>query len=88
MNGRYSIKVVLPALVPELSYGDLAIQEGGTASLRFAQLSAGNFNGDVDQLRRELLAYCHMDTLAMVELLGVLERTVHPDRSRPFSERI
>lgn len=81
MNGRNSIKVVLPALVKDLSYGDLAIQEGGTASLRFAQLSAGTFSGDVDQLRRELLAYCHLDTLAMVELLGVLERTVHPDRA-------
>jgi len=30
--GRSSIKNVLPALVPELSYKDLEVQEGGTAS--------------------------------------------------------
>ena len=72
MNGSNSIKSVLPALVPELGYDDLAIQEGGTASLRFGQLSAGHFGGDVAQLRADLLAYCRMDTLAMVKVLGVL----------------
>lgn len=72
MNGSNSIKSVLPALVPELGYDGLAIQEGGTASLRFGQLSAGNFGGDVAQLRADLLAYCKMDTLAMVKVLGVL----------------
>jgi len=29
MKGSYSIKYVLPALVPELSYNDLEIKEGG-----------------------------------------------------------
>ena len=73
MNGRTSIKVVLPALVPHLRYDDLAVQEGGTASLLFAQLLAGRYTGDVEQLRTDLLAYCALDTLAMVEVLGVLE---------------
>jgi hypothetical protein len=31
MKGSYSIKFVLPALVPELSYDELEIKEGGTA---------------------------------------------------------
>ena len=35
MRGSYSIKYVLPALVPELSYNDLDIKEGGTASNTF-----------------------------------------------------
>lgn len=74
MNGRTSIKVVLPALVPELSYGTLAVQEGGTASRQFLQLVEGRHVGDPAQLRRDLLAYCGMDTLAMVKLLGVLDR--------------
>jgi len=74
MNGRTSIKVVLPALVPELGYADLAVQEGGTASLLYTQLVAGKYTGDVAQLRKDLLAYCNLDTLAMVEILGVLER--------------
>ncbi|MBK9273038.1 MAG: DUF2779 domain-containing protein [Flavobacteriales bacterium] len=74
MNGRTSIKVVLPALVPELSYGDLAVQEGDSASRLFLQLVTGRYAGDALQLRRDLLAYCALDTLAMVKVLGVLER--------------
>jgi len=74
MNGRASIKVVLPALVPHLHCDDLSVKEGGTASLLFAQLVAGSYQGDVAQLREDLLAYCNLDTLAMVEVLGVLER--------------
>ena len=74
MNGRTSIKVVLPALVPELGYADLAVQEGGTASLLYTQLVAGNYTGDVAQLRKDLLAYCGRDTYAMVKVLEELER--------------
>ena len=45
MQGSYSIKKVLPALVPELSYKDLNIQEGGTASNTFSQMVQGTFEG-------------------------------------------
>ena len=76
MNGSNSIKAVLPALVPELDYHDLPIQEGVTASLRYGQLAAGTFEGDVAQLRADLLAYCKLDTLAMVRVLEVLEGVV------------
>lgn len=72
MNGRTSIKVVLPTLVPTLNYKDLGVQEGGTASLLYGQLCSGQFAGDVSQLRTDLLAYCRMDTLAMVRILEVL----------------
>lgn len=73
MDGRTSIKVVLPSLVPELDYKTLAVQEGMAASHLFLQLLHGSYPGDVPQLRRDLLAYCGMDTLAMVKVLGVLE---------------
>ena len=76
MNGKYGIKTVLPALVPTLSYKPLNVQEGGTASLRFTQLASGTYTGNVPQLRTDLLAYCKMDTLAMVEVLGVLQQVV------------
>lgn len=79
MNGSNSIKAVLPALVPELDYHDLTIQEGVTASLRYGQLAAGTFEGDVAQLRADLLAYCRLDTLAMVRVLEVLERVGSPE---------
>ena len=74
MQGSYSIKKVLPALVPELSYKMLNIQEGGTASNTFSQMVQGNFEGDAVQTRTDLLAYCKMDTYAMVKILEVLKR--------------
>jgi hypothetical protein len=52
------------------------VQEGDTASRLFQQLLQGRYAGDPSQLRTDLLAYCGLDTLAMVKLLGVLEREV------------
>lgn len=72
MRGSYSIKKVLPALVPELSYNDLEIKEGGTASTVFAQMAAGTYRGDIEQTRTNLLEYCKMDTLAMVRIVEKL----------------
>ena len=72
MNGSYSIKKVLPALVPELDYSSLNVKEGETVSLLYGQLCSGLFTGDVEQLRADLLAYCAMDTMAMVRVHEVL----------------
>lgn len=74
MQGSYSIKKVLPALVPELSYKTLNIQEGGTASNTFAEMVRGVYTGDAEQARKDLLAYCELDTLAMVKILEVLKQ--------------
>lgn len=76
MKGRHSIKSVLPALVPELSYSDLEIQEGGTASLTFLQMVNGSFEGDVAKTREALERYCELDTLAMVRILEKLRELV------------
>ncbi|MBP6334454.1 MAG: DUF2779 domain-containing protein [Bacteroidia bacterium] len=73
MNGSYSIKAVLPALVPELSYEDLEIGDGGTASHAFEQMIFDP-QAEVNLIRENLLEYCKMDTLAMVRLLEVLEK--------------
>ena len=59
----------MPALVPELSYDNLDIKGGGVASSTFSQMIQGTFKGDVEETRKHLLAYCKMDTLAMVEIL-------------------
>lgn len=72
MRGSYSIKKVLPALVPELSYSDLEISEGGTASNTFAEMVSGAFEGDIDKTRKDLLEYCKLDTYAMLEIVRVL----------------
>jgi hypothetical protein len=69
MKGSYSIKKELPVLVPKLSYKDQEIQEGGMASLRFTQMVLGTFKGDVEQIKKALLEYCQLDTLAMVKIL-------------------
>ncbi len=74
MNGRYSIKQVLPALVPELSYNDLTVGDGLLASILFAQVINGSYSGDLTSWRKDMLAYCRLDTLAMVKLFQVLEK--------------
>ncbi|MBA3663621.1 MAG: DUF2779 domain-containing protein [Bacteroidetes bacterium] len=71
MKGSYSIKKVLPILVPELSYKGLHINEGGTASITFEQLTKMN-PMEANYKREQLLEYCKMDTIAMVCILKVL----------------
>jgi len=66
-GGSSSIKNVLPVMVPELSYKDLTIQEGGTASYTFGQLSEMPADS-IAQTRSDLLEYCKLDTLAMVKI--------------------
>jgi hypothetical protein len=73
MRGSYSIKAVLPALVPELSYNELDIKEGGTASNAFLSMVNGSFEGDVIKTRNQLLEYCKLDTYAMVKILDKLK---------------
>ncbi len=72
MKGSYSIKKVLPALVPELSYADLNINQGGNASMAFESLYNETDESIIKQTRTDLLEYCKLDTLAMVEILNVL----------------
>ena len=72
MRRSHSIKYVLPALVPELSYNDLPIKEGGTESNTFLSMVNETFEGDVEETRRQLLEYCKLDTYAMVKILEKL----------------
>lgn len=75
-HGSFSLKKVLPALVPSLSYDDLEVKEGGSAMALLAQLLVDpeRIGGDeaVQALRRQLLAYCERDTEAMVRLAEAL----------------
>ena len=70
-NGSFSIKSVLPALFPndpELDYKALNIQHGGMAMDTFANLHKLKEQDKRDGIRRDLLAYCRLDTLAMVKI--------------------
>ena len=68
MQGSYSIKKVLPALIPELRHSDLAISDGASASRAFVNLRNLEDINEVESIRANLLAYCKLDTLAMVEI--------------------
>ncbi|MCF8236472.1 MAG: hypothetical protein K9G67_16310 [Bacteroidales bacterium] len=74
MQGSYSIKKVLPALVPELSYDSLEISEGGSASRGFENLMQMPDGPEKELLRNNLLEYCKMDTWAMVKILESLRK--------------
>jgi len=75
MGGSYSIKVVLPALCggdPELDYHSLdLIHNGGEAMNAFADLHVKPPE-ERARIRAALLAYCKLDTLAMVKVLEKL----------------
>ena len=77
-RGSFSLKRVLPVLVPGLGYDDLAIADGQTAAVRYAGALA---HPDPEERRRtfgELRAYCARDTLAMVRLREAFAR-LEPD---------
>ena len=68
-HGSTSIKKVLPVLCPQFSYSDLEVQDGTMALDTWGRMVTGpNFNEDVEQTRKNLLEYCKLDTLAMVEI--------------------
>lgn len=73
--GRYTIKLVLPAMCPndpELDYHNLEqIQNGTDASTTFAKLHTKSPE-EIERTRQNLLKYCGLDTLAMVKILEKL----------------
>lgn len=74
LGGRSSLKAVLPQLVPGASYYGMAIADGGAAHLAFAHLRRDNDPGRIAQTRADLLAYCALDTFALVQVLDALRR--------------
>ena len=73
--GSYSIKSVLPALVPEMTYDGMQVANGQAAGVAWERLVRGGLDSDErDRIRTALLAYCGQDTLALVRLLEVLKR--------------
>ena len=69
-HGRYSIKKVLPALIPGMTYKGLAIVNGGDAQLAYYNMLSGKLPAaDMEKIREDLKIYCGQDTLAMVKIL-------------------
>jgi hypothetical protein len=69
-KGSYSIKPILPLLVPELSYENLVgVANGGDAMEAWHAMNAAGDPAEVARIRSELLEYCKMDTLAMLRII-------------------
>jgi hypothetical protein len=98
-RGSYSIKNVLPVLVPELSYKGMPIADGSTAMTKWVQMVYGggitvkdysesqeDFSTeaidipkesvDKEEVKRDLLEYCKLDTWAMVKILEKVEAVI------------
>jgi len=71
-GGSFSLKRVLPALVPGLGYDDLVIGDGALASVALERLLwGGDAVGHAEsiRLRADLMGYCARDTLGLARLL-------------------
>ncbi len=80
-NGSFSMKSVLPALVPSLDYEDLDIREGGVAALHYYRMVFVETDWvEKERIRQALLAYCARDTMGMLEIRRTLAAKVAVDR--------
>jgi len=83
-KGSYSIKYVLPALIPELKYDTLNISDGGTAAESWLRMRASTDREEQEQIKRDLLEYCHLDTLAMVKILDKMHEIAKNSSTADF----
>ncbi len=69
-HGTWSIKAVLPAVLPELSYESLdGVKDGRMAMDAFCEaINTSTSPERKAEIQTQLLAYCHRDTFAMVKL--------------------
>ena len=72
MKGSYSIKYVLPALVPDLTYEGMPVADGGMAMIAYESLLYETDPQKIESIRNNLLAYCKLDTYGMVRILEEL----------------
>src|SRR6266700_6476107 len=69
-GGAFSLKAVLPALVPEMTSEGMEVPNGQAAGLAWEAIIGGNCShADRQAKRKALLDYCGQDTLALVKLL-------------------
>jgi hypothetical protein len=78
-HGRSSIKVVLPVLVPSLSYDHLDVQDGTAAQRAFEKMISLPDGDRRSDIRDQLLEYCKLDTRAMQEIHRTLWEDYGPE---------
>ena len=77
MGGKFSIKIVLPALFPddpELNYHNLEDVHNGTEAMTLFPRIKDMPPEEQQKARHNLLKYCELDTYAMVKVWEELER--------------
>ncbi len=81
--GSASIKKVLPVLAPELSYGDMDIQEGASAQRLWMQAVYEDVHSEAEvfKIMENLRKYCQLDTYAMVRIFEFLQEFHSPKSS-------
>ncbi|MBP1742966.1 MAG: uncharacterized protein H6Q48_5259, partial [Deltaproteobacteria bacterium] len=68
-HGSFSLKSVVPALLPDMDYENLAIQEGQQAGLEYLRMiDPSTPTEERERIKTALLAYCGQDTLTMVKI--------------------
>jgi hypothetical protein len=73
-RGSWSIKSVVAALMPDMSYSELVVGDGNAAQLAWLEAVAPGTPAERRRdLDRALRVYCERDTLAMVMLLRRLQ---------------
>jgi len=73
--GSFSIKQVLPVLVPGLSYDGMDVADGMQAVRAYYRLTSGELSATAHAaLAQSLREYCKLDTLAMVRVYAALKR--------------
>jgi len=75
-KGSYSIKKVLPVLIPDLTYEGLDIGDGATAMASWHDMVYGKglSHEEKQSIKKGLLKYCELDTLAMVRIWEKLNK--------------
>ena len=71
-RGSFSLKFVVPAVAPHLSYDDLEVADGQMASVWYDRALSSADSGQQRRIFDNLRAYCARDTLATVELRKAL----------------
>jgi hypothetical protein len=76
-HGSFSLKSVLPAIIPEMSYNSLAVQEGQEAGIQYMRMfDPSTPIEEKEKIKEGLLEYCGHDTLAMVRIREALLKLV------------
>ena len=73
-QGSTSIKKVLPVLAPDLDYAGMEVANGTDAMEAWQRLVSLPKGSQKNELRKSMLEYCKLDTLAMVRIFEFMEK--------------